>query len=256
MGRSNPTKDLLSPADGQGPMKRQAYTALKRFLVSGPVDPGLFLSERQLAKQLGMSNTPVRAALERLEAEGYIAISPQQGIVVRELSIQEIIDHYELREVLEAYAIRKLAGHLTVVQIERVHAVLDEQRRNLETRDLDRNVELDAQFHTLFCDFLGNDQITRVMLQLRDKIHRAIVSIATRDQGRIVDSYQEHLRIADAVIAGEADQAAALLVAHLEAGRLCILSPRRHHDGASTEEEPRTDQRPRPRGTTAGRATP
>lgn len=256
MGRSNPNKDLLSPANGQGPMKRQAYNALKRLLVSGPVDPGLFLSERQLAKQLGMSNTPVRAALERLEAEGYIAISPQQGIVVRELSIQEIIDHYELREVLEAYAVRKLAGHLTAEQVGRVQAVLDEQRRNLETGDLDWNVELDAQFHTLFCDFLGNDQITRVMLQLRDKIHRAIVSIAKRDQGRMAASYEEHRAIADAVIAGEADRAATLLIAHLEAGRLCILSPRKLVGGAPTEEGPHPDRRPRRRGATAGRASP
>jgi len=213
-------------------MKKQAYTALKRFLVSRSVVPGTFLSERQLAKQLGMSSTPVRAALERLEAEGFIAISPQQGIVVRELSVQEIINHYEFREVLESYAVRKLAGHLTAEQVARLRANLDAQRSSLEAEDLERNVELDTEFHALFCEFLGNEQFIRTILQLRDKIHRAIVSIARRDRSRMVESYQEHLGIAEAVIAGEADRAATLLVEHLEAGRLCILSPRRFVHGA------------------------
>ena len=211
---------------GKGHLKKRAYTSLKRLLVSGPLVPGSFLSERQLAKQLGMSSTPVRAALERLEAEGFIAISPQQGIVVRELTIQEIIDHYEVREALETYVIRRISGRLDEAQVGRVRANLDEQRRSLETGDLERNVELDAEFHSLFCEFFGNDQITRVMLQLRDKIHRAIVSIAKQDRSRMRDSYREHVGISEAVMAGEADRAAALLEDHLEAGRSSILSPR------------------------------
>jgi DNA-binding GntR family transcriptional regulator len=211
---------------GKGHLKKRAYTDLKRLLVSGPLVPGSFMSERRLAKQLGMSNTPVRAALERLEAEGFIAISPQQGIVVRELTIQEIIDHYELREALEMFVIGKLSGHLTAEQAGRLRANLDEQRTSLETADFERNVELDAGFHALFCEFFGNDQFTRVMLQLRDKIHRAIVRIAKQDLSRMKDSYQEHLGIAEAAIAGEADRAAALLRGHLEAGRSRILSPR------------------------------
>jgi DNA-binding GntR family transcriptional regulator len=211
---------------GKGHLKRRAYEDLKRLLVSGPVVPGSLLSERQLAKQLGMSNTPVRAALERLEAEGFIAISPQQGILVRQLTIQEIIDHYEVREALETYVIRRVSGHLDEAQVGRVRANLDAQRRSLEAEDFERNVELDAEFHTLFCEFFGNDQIIRVMLQLRDKIHRAIVSIARQDRNRMRDSCREHLGIAEAAIAGGADRAAGLLADHLEAGRSCILSPR------------------------------
>src|SRR4051812_2292967 len=154
---------------GKGQLKRRAYTALKRLLVSGPLVPGSFLSERQLARQLGMSNTPVRAALERLEVEGFISISPQQGIIVRELTIQEIIDHYELREALETFVIRKLSGGLTAEQVDRLRANLDAQGRSLEAGDFEPNVELDTEFHTLFCEFFGNAQFTRVMVQLRDK---------------------------------------------------------------------------------------
>jgi len=121
-------------------MKRQAYTILKHLLVTRPVAPGTFLSERQLSKQLGMSNTPVRAALERLEAEGFVAISPQQGIVIRELSIPEIADLYELREALEPFVVRRLTGNLTDEQIRRLYLNLDDQRESLEVSDVHRNI--------------------------------------------------------------------------------------------------------------------
>jgi DNA-binding GntR family transcriptional regulator len=208
-------------------MKRRAYDALKQLLVSGPVVPGTFLSERQLARQLGMSNTPVRAALGRLEAEGFIAISPQQGIVVRELSVQEIIDHYELRDALEPYVIRKIAGRLSAEQVALLRANLDAQRRSLEKRLFDENVVLDGEFHGLFCTFLGNEQISRAMLQLRDKIHRAIVCVAKRDPSRMAESYREHRDIAEAAIAGKAERAAKLMIEHIDKGRSRLLSPAR-----------------------------
>ena len=79
----------------------RAYDALKTSLRSGAYPPGSFLSERQLAARLGMSKTPLKSALVRLEQEGYLRISPQQGIVVREPSIQEVSDLFDLREAIE-----------------------------------------------------------------------------------------------------------------------------------------------------------
>src|SRR5690349_20231147 len=75
-------------------LKDEAYESIKQRLLNNDYPPGSFLSERQLAGGLGMSKTPVKAALERLESEGFITVSPQQGIVVRELSVREIADQY------------------------------------------------------------------------------------------------------------------------------------------------------------------
>src|SRR5213080_3141617 len=76
-------------ADGpavRGLLKERAYAEIKQRILSGAFAPGTFLSERQLALQLQMSKTPIRAATERLEQEGFLTISPQQGIVVHDLS--------------------------------------------------------------------------------------------------------------------------------------------------------------------------
>src|SRR5215472_5556087 len=140
-----------APTNGHAPprsfLKDRAYEMIKRRLLNNDYPPGSFLSERQLAESLGMSKTPVKGALERLEAEGFITVSPQQGIVVRELSVREIADQYEIRSVLESYALRTLAGQLTPEQAARVQANLEAQLRLRGSGEVARGVELDAAFH-------------------------------------------------------------------------------------------------------------
>lgn len=226
---------LKSPApvsgNGHAPAARSllkdvAYSRIKARLLSGEYAPGSFLSERNLADALGMSKTPIKAALERLEAEGLIAVSPQQGIVVRELSLHEIADQYEIRAALESFTLKALAGRLTPPQVKLVRANLDAQARLRGSGDLARGVELDAAFHTMFPEFLGNQEIIRVVGQLREKMQRVVMQVFRLSPTRIDTSYAEHEAIARAVIAGDGAKAADLIVAHLERGKRLILSPR------------------------------
>lgn len=222
---ATPHKSLLAPV--RSLMKDRAYTEIKRFIQEGQFAAGSFLAERQLADQLGMSKTPVRAALERLEAEGFVTISPQQGIIIRDLTVHEIGDQYEIRSALETYVVRTLAGQLTDEQIARLRANLKEQATLQERQDVERGVALDTEFHILFSEFLGNREILRVMVQLRDKIHRIILKVFQINPGRVGTSYDEHCAIADAVIRGDGAKAAQLLERHLEVGKQFLLSPRR-----------------------------
>ncbi len=216
--------------DGHNPvralLKDRAYERIKSRLLNNDYPPGTFLSERQLADNLGMSKTPVKAALERLEAEGYITVSPQQGVVVRELSIREIADQYEIRSALESYALRSVAGRLTAEQIGRVRANLDAQARLRGTGEVARAVEMDAEFHTQFAEFLGNKEIMRVVIQLRDKMQRIVTQVFHLSPSRIGTSHEEHAVIAEAVIRGDGVRAAHLIERHLELGKQLILSPR------------------------------
>jgi DNA-binding GntR family transcriptional regulator len=207
-------------------LKEQAYERIKQRLLNNDYRPGSFLSERQLAQSLGMSKTPVKAALERLESEGFLSVSPQQGIVVRELSVHEIADQYEIRAVLESYTLRTLAGKLTADQVARVRANLAAQARLARSGNVAKAVELDAAFHAQFVEFLGNGEILRVIVQLREKMQRVITQVFRLCPARIATSYDEHAAIAAAVIAGDGNRAADLLVRHLELGKRLILSPR------------------------------
>jgi DNA-binding GntR family transcriptional regulator len=207
-------------------LKERAYTGIKQSILQGEFAPGSFLSERQLALRLGMSKTPIRAALERLDLEGFITVSPQQGILVRDLSIHDIADQYEIRAALETYVLRSLAGRLTQQQVERLRTNLADQKANCQAGDFERGVTLDAEFHTLFWEFLGNREILRLMCQLREKMHRVIARVFQLNRERMANSYQEHLAIAEAVIQGDGALAARRLEEHLEYGKRWLLSPR------------------------------
>jgi DNA-binding GntR family transcriptional regulator len=212
----------------RGLLKERAYDEIKRLILEGSLSPGTFLAERQLAARLGMSKTPVRSALERLESEGFISISPQQGAIIRDISVDEIADQYEIRTALESYVVRTVSGRLNAAQVAEVRANLERQRANLEHPEVERSVALDEEFHALFATFLGNREILRVMGQLRDKIHRVIFRVFTLNPGRMANSFAEHTAIAEAVIAGDAPTAAVRIEQHLQVGKDALLSPRRY----------------------------
>jgi DNA-binding GntR family transcriptional regulator len=218
--------EVTDAAPGRGLLKDYAYAEIKQRILRGDFPASTFVSERQLAAQLDMSKTPVRAALERLALEGFVTISPQQGIIIRDLTVHEIADQYEIRAALETYVVRSVAGRLTTPQVEDLRANLDAQEANCAARDVQQCVALDAEFHHLFCRFLGNQEILRVMHQLREKVHRVIAQVFQLNPERIVTSFKEHCGIADAVLRGESALAARRIEEHLEWGKQCLLSPR------------------------------
>jgi len=222
-----PDKVRSPSAPAGGLMKERAYEQIKSKILRGDYAARSFLTERQLALQMGMSKTPVRAALERLEQDGFVTISPQQGIVVREMSVHEIADHFEMRAALETYVVRSLAGHLSAKQVEQLLANLKAHEDVSTNGDTERGVALDMEFHILFCQFLDNQEILRVMLQLRDKIFRVISRVLQIYPVRFGEASAEHRSIAEAVIAGDADLAAQRVVEHLERGKHYLISPRR-----------------------------
>jgi DNA-binding GntR family transcriptional regulator len=207
-------------------LKDRAYAELKDRILKGDFEPGTFLSERQIVGWLRMSKTPIRAALEKLEMEGLVRVSPQQGILVREMSIHDIADQFEIRAALETYVVRNLAGRLTPDQVAQLEANLAAQDRAIRENETSTMVTLDAEFHILFSRFLDNQEILRVMEQLREKIHRVILRVNAQHPERLPVGVAEHKGIAEAVIRGDAALAAQRVQEHLEFGKQYLLSPR------------------------------
>lgn len=206
---------LQPPRSG---LKQQAYSQLKHLILAGDLAGGSVLSVRQLASQLNMSKTPVHAAIERLEAEGLVKLAPQQGVLVRELSIQDIVNHYEIRQALEPYIIRRLAGGLTGLQCEQLRENLNQMQRCARESNNAGLMQADIEFHQLLCGFVGNDEITRVMQQLRDKVQRVVFRVNEQFPERVAETFDEHRAIVDALVAGDAERAAELMYEHLGQG--------------------------------------
>jgi DNA-binding GntR family transcriptional regulator len=172
-----------------------------------------------------MSKTPVRTALTRLEIDGFVTVSPQQGIVVREASLHEINDLFDIRIALETFVVRRLAVGIPAEQKARLKANLDAQKAAVAAQDNPASTRLDTEFHLLLAEFSGNQEIRDVMERLRGKLHRIILGIQNKNPGRIAEGYQEHQAIADAVLEGKGELAAKLIVHHLEWGKKFLVAP-------------------------------
>lgn len=218
----------MNPTPARRLLADRAYDAIKDSLQSGKYPPGSFLSERQLARGLGMSKTPLKSALVRLEQEGFLRISPQQGIVVREPSVQEIVELFDLREAIETFAVQRVAGRLTPEQAAGLRQNLREQAAAARERRVGEATRLDTEFHATVCGFLGNREMSQTLSRMRDKLHRLILANLSRRPERLASSYREHAAIAASLIRGRGARAADLVRRHLDYGRAMLLGGQSH----------------------------
>lgn len=212
--------------DGNGdrplPLKEQAYRHLLDLLMSDEVPPGTFLSERQLVARLGMSKTPIRVALERLDRDGFVDILPQRGVRLRELTEPEIVDYYNFRIALESWVVKRVATAHDAREVRELRRIVERQRKMLETGrgDVVRHyIELDAALHQTLAEIAGNAEIIRVLETQRDKLARVMSAILARDPEWLQSTTGEHEAIVDAIERGDPAAAEREIVAHLEHGR-------------------------------------
>ena len=132
--------------------------------------PGERLNEALLAKELGVSRTPLREALNRLSAEGFLTFSANNGFFRKMIDVKEIFDLYEFRMYLEQAAIRLAVDRATDAQIAELEAFSAESARHDPGRDVDQLVSLDEQFHETLVSFAGNSQMLESLRNINARI--------------------------------------------------------------------------------------
>jgi DNA-binding GntR family transcriptional regulator len=132
------------------------YRKLLHMIFSKQLKPGQRLPEVLLAEQLEVSRTPVREALRRLANEGLVVLMPNVGASVVTPTRQEMLDTYEVRNVLECLAIRKAAGRITAVQLARLEEKIEEETEVFAQRDLEAYIEINNAFHRIIAEASGN----------------------------------------------------------------------------------------------------
>jgi DNA-binding GntR family transcriptional regulator len=205
-------------------LKDKAYLALKQQILTGHLHSGDVLSERRLASELGMSKTPVREALERLLGEQFVSVAPQQGYVVRGSSIREVAEHFEFRMMLEPFFLRRAARDLTPQRARALSAQIEQQAAAVSECDRERAIMLDAEFHLFFARVAGNREMLRVMSRLCERMFRLVAEVFDADAARLAKNYEEHRQIAQAMLAGDAEQAVLILTEHLDHCRRTLLT--------------------------------
>ena len=145
-----------------------AYNSIKEYVLQGHLDEDSRLTEEFLSSQLGISKSPVREALNRLEAEGLIRIEPRKGAYLRRLSIVEINELYDVREALEAHSVR--TANVTPGLISDLRASLKRQRSLLKANDKAHYISEDVHFHNLLAKATGNSYLCSVLQNVQSQI--------------------------------------------------------------------------------------
>lgn len=205
-------------------LKDRAYTQIKELIQTGIFPPNSFLSERQLVENLQISKTPIRSALELLEAQGLVAVSPQQGIIVKELSVRDIAELFDMRLAVEPFMASKLAGRvLSADQSERLVSNLALQNAAALAGDALAATQLDIEFHMLLASLLDNREMTAWQSRCFDKLYRSVLRINQLSNGRLLKSQQDHAAIVTAITSCNATAAAKAMTEHLLYGRQFLL---------------------------------
>ncbi|MGW6819195.1 GntR family transcriptional regulator [Streptomyces sp. NPDC055005] len=192
----------------------RVYRHVKQGVLDRRFEGGLLLTEGEVAEAVGVSRTPVREALLRLETEGLLKLYPKKGALVLPVSVQEIADVIETRLLVEEFTARK-AVPAPPALLDRLAALIEEQRRHAAAGDLVALMAADRGFHAEIVRHAGNQILCRLYDQLRDRQLRMGVALLHAHPERVERTLVEHTEILDALRSGDADTTAAAVRAHV-----------------------------------------
>jgi len=175
---------------------------VERAILSASIKPGERLIETELAKNLGISKSPVREALKRLEGDGIVQLVPRKGYFVRDIDQKNIEDFFDVMFILEpTSAVLSLKKKSETVCRE-IDEILDNMDRCLRRKDCESYRELSDQFHGLFYSLTENEWIIKISQALRKQAHM-LRSLSLYTEDRFLHSLEEHQAIADAFRKGD-----------------------------------------------------
>jgi DNA-binding GntR family transcriptional regulator len=196
------------------PLRDQVLAALRKGIISGDYPPGERLTEDRLAEDFGVSRNPVREALRVAEAEGFVVILPRRGAVVASPSSATIDDIFAVRERLEPLAARLAAERATPDDVTTLRAILEQARLATEHQDLRRVAELNSALHLQILQISGNPWLASIAKALY--LHVQWVFHMTANT-RAPHSWEEHIKLVDAIESGDGDRAETVALSHVGA---------------------------------------
>jgi DNA-binding GntR family transcriptional regulator len=212
----------IRPVARPVPLRQSVYEALVELIVAGALQPGQHLVESELARQLGVSRQPVREALHRLEAEGWIDLRPSQGAFVHVPTDHEVDQLLDVRELLEGATARLAARAATPEMVSGLRVTWQDGVKAVESGDLAATVAANNEFHAAVAGIAGNTVLAQLseIVERRVRWHYRQVAPA-----RARESWAEHAELVAAIEAGDEDQAAALARMHTERTRTAYHGP-------------------------------
>ena len=208
--------------DSYKPLRELVFENIRQAIVKGIFAPGERLMEIQLADDLGVSRTPVREAIRKLELEGFVVMIPRRGTYVANLSIKDINDVYEIRISLDVLAAGLAAERIEPEELEELNRLLLEITKASASGSMEKIVKLDTAFHDVLYKASRNDRLRNIINNLREQI-TGIRGTSMRYPGRLADTIEEHRALVDSNAARDSEKAQAAARIHLENAEHTLL---------------------------------
>ena len=187
-----------------------AFKAIKDYIWEGHLDEGARLTEESLSQWLGISKSPIREALNRLEAEGLIRIEQRRGAYLRTFSIKEISDLYGVREALEVHAVATV--DVTPELIQRLRESVDRLGEYKEMNHKFRHLEEAVNFHAILAAGTGNEHLAKLL----DTLHQQVWLFRRRTYDAAKsNAYDSHKAIVNALARGDKEEAQRFMREHI-----------------------------------------
>lgn len=219
------------PAPGRKPRSRveQAYREVRRRILGNVYPPNTRVLEQDLAADLGMSRTPVREALIRLEQEGLVEILPRHGMRVVPIALDDLREIYDVLICLESHAAAALAARRpSDAEIHPLAEAVEAMETALVVPDLDAWAAADARFHRLLLELNGNRRLMALAATVADQAHRARMA-TLRLRPLPTRSNEDHRAVVAAIRAGDAQTAGAVHRRHREEAMAMLTRILRDH---------------------------
>jgi DNA-binding GntR family transcriptional regulator len=191
-----------------------AYEKIKEGILTGEISREHPLSETMLVDKLGISRTPIRSALQRLQLEGFVKVTPNQGVVVHEISLKEATELYELRRLVEEYLIHQSVNLLKEEDFIRLEQYVDAQKAAIAKKDYHLYLKLDAEMHLYCYRKHENDAMKEILTNYRERLYPVRYRTCVKKYPRVDD----HTLFIEALREQNVQKACDIMCEHISKG--------------------------------------
>ena len=227
------TSDFSVDMNEYLPLRDVVFNTLRQAILKGELKPGERLLEIALAERLGVSRTPVREAMRKLEQEGLVVMIPRRGAQVASITEKDLNDVLEVRIALENVAIEKACKLITEEELGRLWVAAKEFEKTKAEGNL---AEADVAFHEIIYQASDNKRLNQVLNNLREQMYRYRVEYLKEEQTRNL-LVSEHEELVKAIREGDVQKAQDISFHHLENQRMAIIRTIRAENAARESEK-------------------
>ena len=197
------------------PLRDVVFNTLRQAILRGELKPGERLMEIQLANKLGVSRTPIREAIRKLELEGLVLMIPRRGAEVAEITEKSLRDVLEVRGALEELAVKLACQKITDAQIAELRAAEKEFEMALSSGDVTMYAEADVKFHDVIYHATDNQRLIQLLFNLREQMYRYRVEYLKREEAH-GNLLVEHKRIIETIANRDIEAAVDAVCKHID----------------------------------------